>query len=296
MAATTSWAVGGSIPSPWDSSTLQERQSNRLCRGTSEEAALTLPRRTLASERDFSQARLQRKASFLPSTFLQLRPRSPPSARDRSCPGAQGKSSLCVCVHLAGRYPFPCFCLKPLFRRLPAGCPRIETNPSATTSSLLPSVEMCARSKSRSRKKMFVEDPCSTLPTDLSNRILHCKSPAAQDPRLSNTLLCGGQKGQGCGHKSNGRQKEVKAGGDGAKGPPGKVPSPFSRRGELAVLSTARKRAGRTSACSVGFKLGHKIVSRWCSWTEVDATFCHPCWELCRVSLAWPLVVWSCPL
>ena len=68
------------------------------------------------------------KLSFLPTTCLQLRPRSPPSARDRSCPRALGKSFLCVCA-LAGRCCLLCLArLTPTLRRGPAGCPRKKTS------------------------------------------------------------------------------------------------------------------------------------------------------------------------
>ena len=90
---------GWLIPSSRDSPAFQERHGNRLCWGTGQDAAPSAvpsssdaPWRTLASERDFSQARLQGKLSS-----------SPPAARDRSCPGALDKSSLCVSSLLAGR-------------------------------------------------------------------------------------------------------------------------------------------------------------------------------------------------
>ena len=43
-----------------------------------------------------------------------------------------------------------------MWRRGPAGCPRRD-KPSAITSNLFPSVEACVKSRSKSRKKMFVE-------------------------------------------------------------------------------------------------------------------------------------------
>ena len=90
-------------------------------------------------------------------------------------------------------------------------------------------------SKSKSRKQMFVET--RTPPSE---------KPCGSRPRLSNTLLCDGQKGQIRGHENNGGQKGARANGDGARGPLGRVRKPSSIYGELAMLSTGRKRAGHS--------------------------------------------------
>ena len=150
--------------------------------------------------------------------------------------------------------------------------PPKRDNPSATTSSFLPSVETCATSKSRSRTKMFVETVLHLLDRS-EQQHSPLQIPFGSRPRLSNTLLCGGQKGQGCGHKSNGGQKEAKACGDGAERPPGMVPSPFSRRGELAMLSTVRKRADHSVTGLVLVRWG----SNWATKLSRDSAH-GPTW------------------
>ena len=122
------------------------------------QAALTLPRSTLTSERDFAQARLQKKFFVC----LQLRPRSPPSTRQffpwssgwvlSLCLRASSNAKPSVLSAFLRWIPFQCK-PTPIWRR---GHPKRD-KPSAITSSLLPSVEACVRSKSKSRKKMFVE-------------------------------------------------------------------------------------------------------------------------------------------
>ena len=185
-------------------------------------AALTL-RRTLASERDFSQARLQRKAFV---SLDHLPPTSPAITTIRTRPF---RPEARVCVLLAKRCHLLCprSCgesrsrakLTPTWRRGPTGYTRKETT-------LPPQLRAFCHPWRRARRP----NP------GLGRKCVQQHSPTANPLRLKTPVEHAAlwwPKGPRCGHKSNGGQKEAKACGE---GPPGMVPSPFSRRGELAML------------------------------------------------------------
>ena len=239
---------GWIIPNPPDSSTLQERHSNCLCRATSEKAtppAVPGGPDALSQDPRFRTGTSRGLDSRSPQTTDHL-PRSPPPARDRSCLElgisplfvsacfSQGDAVCFVRVPAVNPVPVQSCHQRGVEGQLAAPEKRQPFRHNFEPSAIRGDVREVLHENVRG-------DPCSTLPTDLSNSILHCKSPAAQDPDSRTRCSVVAKKGQGCGHKSNGGQKEAKACGDGRR-TPGMVPSP-SRRGERAMLSTARKRA-----------------------------------------------------
>ena len=140
-------------------------------------AALTVPRSTLISERGFAQARFQRK-SFISSDHLP--PTSPAIPHATILPGVPGGSSLILRTS-SNAMPDPRSHARPtpMWRRGPVGCPE-ETPSSHDWKSL--SVRGGLREVQVHVTQENFRGPCSTLSTDLSDRVLHCKSPAAQDP------------------------------------------------------------------------------------------------------------------
>ena len=161
---------GWIIPNPGDPSTLQERQSNCVCRGTSEEATPpVVPGSPDAPSQD-PRFRTGLLAGQTPEeSFRFFRPPASNFARDHhhphaTVPALEFRVSPLVVSACFSQGDAVCFVLVPAVNPVPVrGRSRASwllpkrDNPSATTSSLLPSVETCARSKSRSRKKIFVE-------------------------------------------------------------------------------------------------------------------------------------------
>ena len=151
---------GWIIHSPWDSSTLQERQSNCLCRGKSEEAT---PPAVPGSPDAPSDTRFRTGllAGQTEESFRFFRPPASNFARDHHHPHATVPA---LELRVSPLFVSACF----------------------SQGDAVCSVRVQGRHQRGVEGQLAAPnvrgDPCSTLPTDLSNRILHCKSPAAQDP------------------------------------------------------------------------------------------------------------------
>ena len=116
-------------------------------------------------------------------------------------------------------------------------------------------------------------DPRSSFATDLSDCVLHCKSPAAQDPHC---------RTRSSGHKSNDGQTGAKADGDGARGQPGKIQNPSWRHGELAKLSMGRTQLNHSENEVVSVQWSSICATRPYHENVPDAT-CSP-WGLVLVA------------
>ena len=169
--------------------------------------------------------------------------------------------------------------LTPTWRRGPAGYSRKETT-------LPPQLRAFCHPWRRARRpNPGLGRKCSWRP------VLHppdrseqqdspLQIPCGSRPRLSNTLLCGGQKGQRRTERGKGMRRRRR------RDHPEWFRVHSRDRGELAVNGTEASGplCDRTCACSVGFKLGHKIVSRWVLMDQCGCHLLPPMLVLCRVS------------
>ena len=261
VAETTSCAEGGSSPAPGTPRRSKSDMANALAAAQARrqlhlryQAALTLPHRTLASERDFSQARLQRKA-FVSSDHLP--PTSPAITTIRTTilpmelrvrllfvsPCFQQRNAVCL-VRVPSVDPVRMQKPTTKWRPRPAGCRRETSLQQQLPVFFRPLKRALGPSPNLARRCSWkpVLHPLDTPARPRSP----LQIPYGSRPRLSNTLLCDGHRGQVGGHKNNGEQKRARANGDGAEGPLGRVRNPSWRRGGLAMLSTGRKLAGHS--------------------------------------------------